>query len=83
MSLVLLALMFSLVTAGCFTVVLIHAFRRSVGTGVMVLLLPFYSCYYGFSQFEHPRKFPVLAGWLGGLVMAVMLTTASVRLTQV
>lgn len=45
--------------------ILAHAFRRSVGTGVITLCVPFYVLYYAFSQFEHARKGPILAGWLG------------------
>jgi len=41
---------------------LVHAFQRSIGTGFIVLLLPIYCVYYGFSQFEHRWKGLVLAG---------------------
>jgi translocator protein len=61
------------VAVGCFLPVLLHAFRRSLGTGVMVLCLPVYTPYYAFSQFEHRRKGVLLAGWLGGFVLGVVL----------
>lgn len=57
----------------CFLLVLRHAFQRSLGTGVMVLCIPFYPVFYGFSQFEHRHRGIVLAGWLGGFVAAAAL----------
>ncbi len=57
----------------CFLVVVTHGFRRSLGTGFMVLCIPFYQVVYGFSQFDHPRRGLVLAGWLGGLGLGVGL----------
>ncbi len=73
MLLVLLGLAFHVMAVGCFVLVLVHAFKRSVGTGFMVLCIPFYQVLYGFSQFEHARKGLVLAGWLGGFVVGVVL----------
>jgi benzodiazapine receptor len=64
---------FALVAVGCFVLVLIHAFKRSVGTGVMVLLIPAYNVFYGFRQFEHAYKGLILAGWLGSSVAALTL----------
>ncbi len=59
-----------------FVLVLMHAFKRSLGTGVLVLLLPPYTVFYGFSQFEHPRKPAVLALWLGGLAAGIVFRLA-------
>jgi hypothetical protein len=61
------------VGAVCAVLILIHAFRRSVGTGMMVALLPFYVFVYAFSQFEHRRKGLVIAGFFGGLIAGVVL----------
>ena len=63
----------------CFVFVLLHAFGRSVGTGFMVLLIPFIGIVYGFGQFEHRRKGLILAGWLGGFVVAVVLRTMALH----
>jgi benzodiazapine receptor len=73
MMLVVLGLVLILASTGCFLFVLRHAFQRSLGTGVMVLCIPFYQVVYGFSQFEHRRKGPILAGWMGGLVLGIVL----------
>ncbi|MBL9039374.1 MAG: hypothetical protein JNG84_12725 [Archangium sp.] len=80
MALVLLGLVLQLVCVVCFVMVLVHAFGRSLGTGVMVLLIPVYQFVYGFSQFEHRFKGPILAGWLGGGVLAVVLRVVGMRL---
>lgn len=69
-----LAALFALVTLACAAFLLVHAFRRSVGTGMMVLLIPFYMPFYAFSQFEHPRKSLIVAGFFGcSLLAAVFL----------
>ena len=65
----------------CYALVLIHAFQRSVGTGFMVLCLPVYTLYYGFSQFDHRRKGLVLAGWLGAFVLGVVFRVVGVTLS--
>ncbi len=57
---------------GCFVFLLLHAFRRSVGTGFMVLCIPCYNFFYGFSQFEHRRKGLILAGLLAGFVLGIV-----------
>ena len=57
----------------CSLFVIVHAFRRSVGTGFMVLFVPCYVVYYSFTQFEHPRKGAILAGYLGCLSLGGVL----------
>ncbi len=74
-------LLLQLLSVACFVPVLVHAFSRSVGTGFMVLLLPFYTLYYGFSQFDHRHKGLVLAGWLGAFVLAVVFRIVGVAVT--
>lgn len=76
----LLGIGFQVLAVACFLPVLIHAFQRSVGTGFMVLCLPVYTPYYAFSQFEHRRKGLLLAGWLGGFVLGVVLRAVGIKL---
>ncbi|MCL2258825.1 MAG: hypothetical protein FWC18_03240 [Cystobacterineae bacterium] len=57
----------------CFCLILIHAFGRSVGTGLMVLLIPFYNVYYALFQFEHRFRGWVVAGFIGCSVAALSL----------
>ncbi len=80
MSLVVLGLVFHLLSVVCFVFVLLHAFHRSVGTGFMVLCIPCYNIYYGFTQFEHRRKGLILAGWLGALVVGLVLRAVGTRM---
>jgi translocator protein len=80
MAVALVAFFLQIVAALCFVPVMVHAFRRSVGTGFMVLCLPIYTPYYAFSQFEHRYKGMLLAGWLGGFVVAMTLRLIAVHL---
>lgn len=73
MALSVLGLLLIFVSVASYALILVHAFQRSIGTGFIVLCLPIYNVYYGFSQFEHRRKGLVLAGWIGGLVLGVIL----------
>lgn len=71
--LLLAALACALVALACAVLLLAHAFRRSVGTGVMVLLIPAYVLVYAFRQFEHPRKGLVVAAFVGASVLGAVL----------
>jgi hypothetical protein len=53
--------------AACSLLILAFAFKRSTGTGVMVLLTPGYILYFAFSQFEHRHKPLVVSTWLAAL----------------
>jgi hypothetical protein len=64
--------LFGVITLVCAAFLLVHAFRRSLGTGMMVLLVPCYVLVYAFSQFEHPRKNLILAGFFGSSVLAAV-----------
>ena len=68
-----LGLICILLSASCFVFILVHAFRRSVGTGVIVLCIPFYNLYYGFMQFEHRYKSLIIPGWLCGFGIGAAL----------
>lgn len=81
MPFVLLGLFLQLAAVVCWVLIFAHAFRRSLGTGVMVLLIPIYNVVYAVTQFEHRRKGLILAGALGGLVLAVVLRTVGAALT--
>lgn len=75
-----IALGFHLVALLCMGRVVLHAFDRSVGTGVMVLFIPLYGVVYAFSQFEHPKKAALLfatlaASMLGSVAAALALAS--------
>ena len=69
-------LLVQLLSVCCFATVLVDAFRRGLATGAAVLLMPPYSVYFAFARFEHRARAAVLAGWLGGLALAVVLRVA-------
>jgi hypothetical protein len=60
MLLVFLAGALAAVSTACAVMICVHAFRRSVGTGVMVIGIPGYLAVYAFTQFEHRFK-PLIA----------------------
>jgi hypothetical protein len=75
MLLVIAGCLFQLVAVVCLVLVLRHAFQRSLGTGFMVLLIPLFTVYYGFAQFEHRQKGLILAGAFGALIVGIVLRT--------
>lgn len=70
MLLLTLGTLLALASLGCALPIVLHAFRRSVGTGVMVLLIPCFIVFYAFAQFEHRRKGALVAGWIAFFVLA-------------
>jgi translocator protein len=79
-----LAALFGFITLVSVAFLVVHAFRRSLGTGMMVLLVPCYVLVYASSKFEHPRKNLILAGFFGGAVLAgVFLGMGAHALAQV
>jgi len=60
----------------CALFIYIHAFRRSVGTGFMVLLIPCYIFVYAFSQFEHVRKNVIVPGLCASAGLSLILLVA-------
>jgi len=58
-----------LVCVICEIIVLIHAFKASVGQGFLCLCIWPYLLYYAFARFTHPKKNLILAGLLGGAVL--------------
>lgn len=77
---IVLGLLLQLVAVVCWVLIFAHAFQRSLGTGVMVMLIPIYNLVYAFTQFEHRRKGLILAGAIGGLVLAIVLRTVGTAL---
>lgn len=72
----------ALLSLGCVIPILIHAFRRSLGTGVMVLCIPCFIAFYAFVQFEHRFKGPLVAGWIGSFVLASFFNAAGLATVQ-
>jgi len=71
-----LAALFALIALVCAFFLVRHAFGRSVGTGLLVLLLPAYALVYAFGQFEHRRKGLIVAGFVGCSLLAALLLGA-------
>jgi translocator protein len=64
---------FALAGAALSLPILRFAFGRSLGTGLMVLLIPFYVFWFAVKHFQHPRKVALVSGWLACLGLAAVL----------
>jgi len=64
---------FALLAAVLSLPILRFAFQRSLGTGLMVLLIPFYVFWFAVKHFQHPRKAVLVCGWLACLGLAEVL----------
>jgi benzodiazapine receptor len=74
---------FSLISFVCNIIILIHAFKTSVGEGFMCLCIPCYSLYYMFAKFEHEKKGLIIAGALGGGIIGnVMMQFAQASMNS-
>lgn len=51
---------------------LIAAFKKSIGTGFLTLCVPFYVLYFAFKQYQSPKKKIVLIIWLGGTILYIL-----------
>jgi translocator protein len=81
MGLVLLAAVLAGISGVCAILILVHAFGRSVGTGVMVLLIPFYMTVYAFTQFEHRWKGLIATTWLASLLLSATISAVGLQLS--
>lgn len=61
----------------CGIIILIHAFKESVGQGLLCLCVPFYVLYYAFVRFQHEKKNLILAVWLGSLIVGAALNVVA------
>ncbi len=72
-----LAIILYLACFACSIIILIHAFKASVGQGFLCLCVPFYILYYAFARFEHEKKNLILGVWLGSGIVAAVLMSVS------
>lgn len=69
----LLGSLLSLVALVCSIIILIHAFKASIGQGLLCLCIPFYILYYAFARFQHEKKNQILIVWLVSGVLGCIL----------
>ncbi len=72
-----LGLVLLVIGLACGLVIVVDAFRSSVGQGVLALLVPFYVVYYAFARFDRPRRALVIAIWLTGVIVGGALVQIS------
>ena len=74
--------LFSIAAAALTVPILRHAFGRSLGTGLMVLLIPAYVAWFAVGQFEHRRKAFLVSAWFACIgVAAVCLGVHATRVS--
>jgi len=69
-----LGMLFGLVAFAAAIVVLIDAFKASVGQGLLSLCIPFYIFYYAFARFEHEKKNLIIGVLIGSWVVSLLLS---------
>ncbi len=68
----LLAIVFGLGGLVCSIMILIEAFKDAVWKGFVCILCGLYFLYYAFVEFDHDKKWSIVAGsLLGGFVSAI------------
>jgi len=67
---VVLATLGAIMSLVCLVIILIQAFQDEVWKGLLGLLCMFYLVYFAILEFEHERKWLIVAGWLGGAVLS-------------
>lgn len=64
-----LGIIFNIAAFVCALIVIIHAFQSAVWKGIVSLLCFLYWLYYAFTEFQHPKKWPIV---IGTIVLAVL-----------
>lgn len=59
-----LALIFAILGFACFVIILIDAFNDEIWKGLVGLFCGLYLLYYALFEFDHEKKWPIVAGWL-------------------
>ncbi len=49
--------------------IVVDAFRRSWGRGLLAMAVPFYVVYYAFAEYRRPRGWAVVLLFVGGLAL--------------
>lgn len=79
MLLALASLGFSVIALVCNIIILVDAFKKDTTTGLLCLCVPCYILYYMFTSFEHPQKTMIIAGAIGGGILANVLSGMGLR----
>jgi translocator protein len=69
MALIYVGYLFFLISTIAWIVILIHAFKASVGQGFLCLCIMPYAIYYAFAKYQSPKKGLIIAMFLGGYII--------------
>lgn len=59
-------------------IILINAFKESVGQGLLCMFVPLYIFFYAFAKYRSPKKPIVVGGWLGAMTIGIVLQVVGV-----
>lgn len=63
-------------------VILVNAFKESVGQGLLCMFVPLYIFYFAFARYKSPKKGLVVGSYVGaGLVGAILMSVGAVQTT--
>ncbi len=71
-----LGMVFSLVSFVLAIIILISAFKQSVGIGFACLCIPFVIFWFAFARFEHEKKNMIVWGMIGSWILGIALSVA-------
>ena len=74
---VILSLLLNIVCLVLTIIVLIHAFKNSVGWGFACLCIPFVIIYYVFAKFEHPNKSMIMTSYILAYIGSIVFALAA------
>jgi translocator protein len=63
-----LSIVFGLVSLVCFVILVIAAFKSAVWKGILGFFCGLYLLYFGFTEFDHPKKMLITIGYLVGVI---------------
>ena len=73
MALIYIGYLFFLIYFVAYIVILIHAFKASVGQGFLCLCILPYAIYYAFAKYQSSKKGLILGMFLGGMILGGIL----------
>lgn len=53
-------------------IILIAAFKKSIGTGFLSLCIPFYIYFFAFARYQSPKKKIIISIWLAAHVLYII-----------
>ncbi|MBI3070991.1 MAG: hypothetical protein HYY84_02585 [Deltaproteobacteria bacterium] len=59
--------------------ILVHAFQKSTGHGLLCLFVPLYIFYYAFACYDHPKRKFRIGGWLTATAVSAVMAVLAMQ----